>query len=371
MKNNKEKLLILSNLYPLPWEPNRATFNKQQFELLKNDYDVHIAVPIAWMDFIKRKDEVINTSYVTYFPYFYTPKKGRRFYPDMMKLSLKFFGDSLLKKFNPDKILASWAFPDAVVGEKIAKDLGIPFYVKVHGSDINGHGDIPSRAKQIVKSLNNSNGVLSVSQALIENMVTMGADRDNLNLIYNGVNKSKFYPVERKQNKEILYVGNLKDTKGVMELIEAFNMIKDSHPDATLKYAGSGHMMTPLNQYALDNDIADRVIFLGPVNHEDIPSLMQSACVVALPSYAEGVPNVLLESMSCGTPVVATNVGGIPEVVLEGQTGYTCNEKSSELFSRLLNDSLLKEWDHDLIVKHAEIFDWSINKSKLLSILSK
>lgn len=370
----KENILIFTNLYPLPWEPNRATFNRQQFDLLKERYNLHIAIPIAWPDYLKRSKEfdMNKDSEITYFPYFYTPKKGRRFYPKLMKWSFKLFANNLLKSFMPDKILASWAFPEGVVGAELAQEINVPFYLKVHGSDINGHGEIAVRASQIVAAANSARGVLSVSQALADKMVEMGVKKEKIHVIYNGVNKEKFYLDESvKRDKNILYVGNLKDSKGVFELIEAFKNISGKYDGYTLTYAGSGHMMNALKDYAKANCISDRVNFLGSVDHEKIPNLMKQSAFVALPSYAEGVPNVLLEAMSCGTPVLATNVGGIPEVVPIEKIGILCNAKSSEEFTKVLDRALNYNWEEKYISDYAKRFDWKVNQEGMINLLSK
>lgn len=367
-----KKLLIISNLYPLPWEPNRATFNRQQFELLKDNYQVRIAVPVAWPEYLKHRDEIEQNDKVTYFPNFYTPGLGRRFYPKMMELSFRLFSGSCLKDFVPDKILSCWAFPEGVAGQKLAERLGIPFYLKVHGSDINGHGNIPERAKQIVNAANKSNGILSVSNALKDKMITMGIDADKINVIYNGVDKTQFKPnASEMRNNTLFYVGNLKDTKGVMELLKAFHLVSAEYPELKLTYAGSGHMRTPMNAYIEENGLVDRVKFLGTVNHNELPALMKLARFVVLPSYAEGVPNVLLESMSCGTPVVATAVGGIPEVVQEGMNGYLSEPRSATEFAETLRKALNHDWDYNAIASHAEQFDWNRNKAQLLDLLSQ
>jgi glycosyltransferase involved in cell wall biosynthesis len=369
MKNNN--LLIISNLYPLPWEPNRATFNKQQFELLKDEYNTHIAVPIAWIEYFKNRKKIIEQDGITYFPYFYTPKVGRKYYAKMMEWSFRLFSSSCIKKFGPDKILAAWAFPEGVMGQSIAKKLKIPFYLKVHGSDINSNVDIESRAKQITVAANNSSGVLSVSEALKEKMVNMGVSPEKINVIYNGVHKDKFFPViDDSPKNSLLYVGNLKEEKGVVELIEGFFHITTKFPDVRLRIAGSGPMENILRDYVNKLKISNKVEFLGSVNHEDIPKLMQQSKFVLLPSYAEGVPNVLLEAMSCGIPVVATNVGGIPEVVIEGLTGCLSNPKSSERFAIALEKALKTNWDKDKIVNHSKHFDWENNKEKLIKMLS-
>lgn len=367
----KQNLLIITNLYPLPWEPNRATFNKQQFKLLKDDYNVHICVPIAWPDYFKNKAKLVESENISYFPYFYTPKIGRRYYAKMMEISFNLFSSLKIKAFSPDKLLSAWAFPEGVMGQSIANKLNIPFYLKVHGSDINGHGDIGPRAKQITFAANNSQGILSVSRALKEKMTSMGVDKEKVNVIYNGVDKGKFFPSSDPQEDHLLYVGNLKSTKGVIELLNAFSLVAKDYPKTKLVYVGSGGMLSQLRELASKHGLTNRVLFYGSIDHSEIPALMRQSRCIVLPSYAEGVPNVLLESMSCGTPVVATNVGGIPEVVIEGETGYTCEPKSAEKFAQALRKALSKKWDKEVVVEHAKQFDWKKNKEQLLKMLKR
>lgn len=365
-----QNLLIISNLYPLPWEPNRATFNKQQFNLLKEKMNVHILVPVAWPEYFKNLNNLTKSESVTYFPYFYTPKFGRQHYSKMMEWSLMTFTRNAIKEFKPDAILSSWAFPEGVAGEKIARKMNIPFFLKVHGTDINGHGQIPSRAKQITQAANKSNGIIAVSQALKNTMIEMGIEKDKINVIYNGVNKEKFnYDRNVKRDKTILFVGNLKKEKGVMELMESFYNLS-LEEEIKLQIAGNGPMLNEMKKYAKSHLIDKKVEFLGTVDHEKLPTLMKKAHCLALPSYSEGVPNVVLEAMSCGTPVVSTMVGGIPEVVKTGTTGYLVNPQSSKELTGGLKLTVGKDWNHSNIAKYAMQYNWPSNIKKISNLIS-
>jgi len=240
--NNKSKLLIITNLYPLPWEPNRATFNKQQFTYLSELYDVYILVPIAWLDYLKHRKEIQSDNpKIHYFPYFYTPKFGRRYYSWWMFFSIYLSSFRWIKSLNISSILASWAYPDGVAAYKLSKLLNLPFYLKVHGSDINTYSQFPSRAKQIREIANQSKGILSVSQALASKMVDMGINKELIKVIYNGVNRDLFYyNPETNKNSNLLFIGNLKKTKGVIELIDSFNHIQKNHSQLKLKFVGTG-----------------------------------------------------------------------------------------------------------------------------------
>lgn len=376
MKFNKNSpsLVIITNLYPLPWEPNRATFNRQQFAQLDDDFCKSVLVPIAFPDWFSHRKELKQTQNLRYVPYFYLPKFGRRFYSVTMFLSIMLHSGLWLLRKKPKKILASWAFPEAVAASWISKLFNADFYFKVHGSDINLHGKIPARAKQIVNASKRALGILSVSQALADEMQLMGIDKDKIHVIYNGVDHDKFSVQKasspNKPKNYILYVGNLKKEKGVVELLKGFAAITKMHPLITLVYAGPGKIGEELLQQANKLSLNNKVSLLGSVDHHQLPELISQARVLALPSYNEGVPNVVLEAMACGTPVLATNVGGIPEVVNEGICGKIITAKSEEAVAQGLTFILSQTWDREAIQQHSRQFSWQNNQRQLLKMLS-
>ena len=372
MKCNKESLLIITNLYPLPWEPNRATFNRQQFAQLDDEFEKSVLVPIAFSEWFSHRKEIKQTENLRYIPYFYLPKVGRRFYSVFMFLSILMHSGWWLLNIKPKVILASWAFPEAVAASWISKLFGSRFFFKVHGSDINIHGKIPSRAQQIVNAAKRSSGILSVSQALADLMVIMGIERSKISVIYNGVDHEQF-GVETKtpiDGDYLLYVGNLKYDKGVLELIKGFAKICDHYPALNLVYAGSGIEKKSIIQLSKTLNITDRVQLLGPIEHHKLPALITHARALVLPSYNEGVPNVILEAMACGTPVLATNVGGIPEVVDENFCGKLIKPRCEIAVENGLNFILNQHWDKNSIKQHSNKFTWENNKRQLIELLS-
>lgn len=371
MKYNKPALVILTNLYPLPWEPNRATFNKQQFELLKSDFELSILIPIPFSEWFKRLKMIKQTDNIRYVPYFYLPKIGRRFYSVFMFLSILIHSGLWLKKRKADSIMASWAFPEAVAASWLSRVYKTKFFFKVHGSDINLHGKVAARAKQILSAGKNAQGILSVSRALANELTGIGVNPEKIQVIYNGVNHEKFgqsYPVTYK-SPYILFIGNLKHDKGVMELIEGFNKVKNQYPDLHLIFAGSGVMQNAITEFANTQNISDRVTLLGNINHDELPAWLSNASALCLPSYNEGVPNVVLESMAAGTPVLATNVGGIPEILNEEVCGKLIIPKNSNAVAKGLNELLDQSWSREKIKQHALQFTWQKNKKQLLQML--
>ena len=373
VKSNKAKLLIITNLFPSPWEPNRATFNKQQFNAIENDFDIYYLIPVSFIDWIKNRKQIVQSDRKRFVPYFFTPKVGRRFYAFYMFISMLCHSGLWVRKINPEKTLASWAYPDAVASNWLSKLFKADFYFKVHGSDIDMQCQYKARAKQVVKMSRNARGILSVSQALAEKMIALGINKSKINVIYNGVNHDAFnQQTNRPYSKDyLLFIGNLKHDKGVVELIEGFNQVSQKHPELHLVFAGNGVMRTHLEQLARKYDCAEKVTFLGSVNHADIVSWLNNCSALALPSYHEGVPNVILEAMSCGKPVIATNIGGIPEVVDESICGKLIEIQSSTAVADAIDFILLNKWNKEKIQQHSQQFSWAKNKQQLVQLLTE
>jgi glycosyltransferase involved in cell wall biosynthesis len=364
-------MVIITNLYPLPWEPNRAKFNHQQFELLKDEYQLSLLIPVAFPEWFKHRKQIKQSAERRYVPYFYTPKVGRRFYSVMMYLSLLLHSGLWLKRKQAKVLMASWAFPEAVATSWLAKLFKARFFFKVHGSDINQLAKDPARAKQIKQASQNALGILSVSQALANEMQLLGIEPSKVSVIYNGVDHQKFGGESDKPIAQdyILYVGNLKPDKGVVELYQGFASIAERHPQLKLVYAGTGAKRAAIEQQAQVDGLAERVTFLGSVAHAELPAWIGNAELLALPSYAEGVPNVVLEAMAAGTPVLATEVGGIPEVMDTNSCGVLIPPQSSSAVAEGLELLLEKQWDKQAIKQHASKFSWSLNQQQFLSML--
>ncbi|WP_394171937.1 glycosyltransferase family 4 protein [Thalassotalea litorea] len=360
-----EKLLIITNLYPSSWEPNRATFNKQQFDRLGKHFHIKILVPVAWPQWFKlsAENKSEGAEDIRYRPFFYTPKIGYSLFSAYMLISLLATSWRWIRKQRPAALLASWAYPEGVATAMLAKLIGCPFFIKVHGSDVNDFANDKRRAKQIVWAANRAAGVFVVSDALRNRLILLGVAEDKLHLIYNGVDNTLFFPTKAQPlnpAKRLLYVGNLKANKGVMELIQSFIALLKHHPDAELVIAGQGAMEPAMKQLLEQANVQNKVTFLGSIAHSQVADEIRRARVVVLPSYAEGVPNILLEAMACGKPVVATEVGGIPEIVTD-ETSILVPAKTVKPLTSALDDALNKAWSPRDIVEHASQFDWQKN----------
>lgn len=366
------RLLIITNLYPLPWDPNRATFNLQQFKRLSGIYELYVLVPIAWPDWARNRKKILQHNNVKYIPYFYTPKLLRYFYGAFMFSSIAMFGNKWIDSIGPDYVLASWAFPEGVAAALHAKLKKTPFFLKVHGSDINMHGKELLRAKQIVWAANRAQGVLSVSQALRNKLISMGVQEHKIKVIYNGVDSDMFIPNHRLpigRRSSLLFVGNLKKEKGVIELLSAFSQISEKHPKLSLCVVGEGVMKKTMMDNIETLHLQNKVQVLGGIDHHALPALMQNARMLLLPSYNEGVPNVVLEAMASGVPVIATSVGGIPEVVDEGVTGFMIDKPDAHILAQAIEKALSHSWDSHAIRNVSIAYSWDENIQRLQHLI--
>lgn len=362
----KTKILAIGNLFPLPWEPHRGSFNRQQFERLEKIYDVEYIVPVAFIEWFKNRAKVnANTDASRhYIPYLFTPKFGRNVYSWWMYFSLLLFASKTVKRFKPDLLFVSWAFPEGVAVSKLARKLKLPFILKVHGTDINDFIDTPSRGPQIVAACHQASSILSVSQALKNKIVAAGIREDKVLVNYNGVDKTIFFPEQdapQRTSKRLLFVGNLKKTKGVLACAEAFVDIIQQGIDAELVYIGQGAGKAQIQAiFESHPEAKTKVTFHPPMPQGDIRGWMNQSDLLLLPSFNEGVPNVVLEAKSSGLPAIATAVGGIPEI-LDDSDGLLVKLHDHQELVNAIKIGLSKEWDRQTVAKNADRFSWESN----------
>jgi glycosyltransferase involved in cell wall biosynthesis len=369
------RVLALTIEFGRPWERSRATFNQILFDRFSKRFDLTVLVPVPWHEWYKHKGSSHENRqlgrnlwpHAIYFPYFYIPRISRPVNSVFMLFSLLFSCPRLVLFSQWDAFFGSWIFPDSVSLGWLGLFRRIPYFAAALGTDVNEISMLPLQRFQIVKTLNRSSGVFSVSRALSEKLIQLGVSKKLCHVIYNGVETSKFSPgnklearvrVGLEQNqKVILFVGHLIDTKGVFELLSAFQQMVLNDTSLTLIFVGDGADADKLKKQVVSRKLSASVRFAGTVLHDQIADWFRAADVFALPSYREGVPNVLMEAMSCGLPIVTTNVGGIPEVLPEF-AGVMVEPKSVEALRQALEEALVKTFDHDRIVEHASHFTW-------------
>lgn len=257
-----------------------------------------------------------------------------------------------LAAFAPDVVLAYWLYPDAFAAMLAARRARLPLVVGARGSDLRVRDAVSRQLTRPV--LRGANQVLAVSQDLAEVAVaSYGADADRVRVIPNGCDASLFAPRDQAGARHalglagdaqvVLYVGRLVAEKGLLELLAAVRQLARTHPRVQLVLAGDGPMAATLRAAAADAG-APPVTFAGPLGPEEVARWMAACDLVTLPSYSEGHPNVLVEALACGRPVVATRVGGIPEIV-QADDGLLVPPRDIPALAAALGEALGRDWD--------------------------
>lgn len=269
--------------------------------------------------------------------------------------AVEFAGDGVI-------LDAHFLYPDGVAAVIVGQRLGLPVVVSARGSDVNVKCENPMMRRWMRWAARRTSAMIAVSDALGKRMHEVGLRPPVLEVIPNGVDLEKFRPRDRKESrrlygisgKVIASVGHLLDDKGHHFAIEALTSL----PDAELLIAGDGPRRSHLEQLARKHGVERRVRFAGLVPHEQMPILYSAADVLVLASAREGMPNVVLESLACGTRVVATNVGGIGEVVRGAEAGVLMGGRTTEA----LLDALRRLDSNPVPVEatraYAERFGW-------------
>jgi glycosyltransferase involved in cell wall biosynthesis len=253
------------------------------------------------------------------------PATAGRFDADALARRITPLLAEIRKDFPFDLIDAEFFFPDGPAAVRLGQHFGVPVSIKARGADIHFWGSNPATAQQVREAGCKADGLLSVSQALKDDMVALGIDEARIRVHYTGVDLARFNPLDRAQAKTslgincplITSVGALIPRKGQSILIDALQHL----PDATLALIGQGESRDQLEEQARLQGVADRVIFTGPLDHDAIAHWLAAADVMALLSASEGLANAWVEALACGTPIVITEAGGAREVLQDESAG--------------------------------------------------
>lgn len=332
------RLVFLTNVFPNPFEPTKGTFNLEMVRALQEDHSIEVLSPVSWLDelrasaaeppFLPGRRAWMDGVEACYPRFYYTPKILRSCYGWFMWQSVS---GRLLRSVRtnpPHAILTYWAHPDGYVALRAARCIGKPCVIMVGGSDVLLLTSRPSRRRCILEVLANADAVIAVSRDIKSKLVTFGIDPAKVHVVYRGVDTKRFAPGDRQEARRrlglpqerpvLLWVGRMVPVKRLDVLLDACEILRARRSDIRVALVGAGPLEKSLKTQCTGRSLEDIVTFAGSAAHSDLPDWYQAADLLVLPSQSEGVPNVLLESMACGTPFVASRVGGIPEIATPG-----------------------------------------------------
>lgn len=386
------KILVFTSLYPNNIWPHHGVFVKERITRLAGlpESDLKVFAPVPYFPNLKinprwkysqiSKREFIEGLEVSHPRYFTIPKVGMPAYGYLMALSLLPTIRRIEREFNFDVIDSHYVYPDGFAAVILGRMLRKPVVITARGTDINLFAGFITIRPLLSYCLRRADALIAVCQALSNAMADLGVSREKIQVIPNGVDTLKFHPIDRKEarvslglpqdKKIILSVGGLVERKGFEILIRAMRALRDEHNKraVSLVIAGEGPNRSQLEELIDSLGLVSSVTLIGDIPHNELYRWYSAADLFCLASSREGWPNVILESLACGTPVVATNIGGIPEIITSSQLGLLC-ERDERSFANQIAQALAYPWDHEFIVRFAAKHTWDRAAQSVLDVL--
>ncbi|NNF66050.1 MAG: glycosyltransferase family 4 protein [Gammaproteobacteria bacterium] len=384
------RILTYSTLYPNAAEPGHGPFVEHRLRQLLSTGRVAstVVAPVPW--FPSKNPRFGRYARFAAAPAFETrhdiPVAHPRF-PVIPRVGMN-LAPTLLERYSRAAVLraladapgtrlidAHYFYPDGVAAAMLGQRLKLPVVITARGTDISLIPQYRFPRKRILWAADCAAGIITVCKALKDSLVDMGVDAAKITVLRNGVDFSVFYPrplAESRQltgieNKTLLSVGLLNERKGHHLVIEALTQL----PGLKLVIVGDGPMRDELEALAGRLDVADRVRFAGRVPQDQLPAYYSAADALVLASSREGMANVLLESIACATPVIATPLWGTPEVVAEPAAGVLTRDRSVAA----LIDATRRLYDNfpsaDATLAYAKNFSWDETSDGQIQLFEK
>ncbi|WP_437292082.1 glycosyltransferase family 4 protein [Sorangium sp. So ce406] len=369
------RVLLITKIFPNAAHPDEAPYNRRQFAALSRYCDVRVLATIPWFPGLGRlskwpvgssapREEVIDGLPVRHPRYLYVPRVAPA-------LNGPLYAASMLPELvgrgpSPDVIVGAFAYPDGFAAVCLGRLLGVPAVIKVHGSDI----DVIPRDRRLRRPLSwgltRAARVVAVSRKLADGVAALGVPRDRVDVVMNGVDAALFRPRSRAEaraalgrspgSKLLLFVGMLGRDKGVLSLVEAFERLARVHPDLELALVGSGAEEQACRAAAAR--LGGRLTVTGYLPHEQVSQWLGACDALVLPSLHEGTPNVVLEALASGRRVVATSVGGIPDILHSPELGELIPPGDTDALADALLRAARHEYDPARVAELAGGRDW-------------
>ncbi|WND02610.1 glycosyltransferase [Temperatibacter marinus] len=379
------KILLFSTLFPNAANPSLGVFVENRMQHLRKDCDVKVKViaPVPWFPFrskvfgvygqyarapkyeVRKGVEIWHPRYIT------VPKVGMRITPTTLyHAGLRAAKKMIAEGFDFDVIDAHYLFPDGIAAAKIAKELGKPFTMTARGSDVTEIGLMDPYRDWIKDACAAAGRVMTVSESLRQDLVDMTGENQKISTLRNGVDLTVFYPLDYKTSRKailkeigvdpsfngklIVSVGWLIPRKRHDLCIELMARVDKAH----LLIIGVGPEETALKLLVESLGLEGRVHFIGRVDHERLKVYHSGVDLLMLMSEREGWPNVLLEAMACGTPVLARAVGGVEEFVNVPEAGLSVQTKTMEDIAQRYSQLMAAYPKREDVRRYAESYSW-------------
>ena len=392
------KVLSLTTLFPTRMQPVHAVFVYNRLNHMAELAEVKVIAPIPYFPFehlhpsyeyrsqVPAQDRIGNLD-VIYPRYLSIPAILKPLDGLFLFLTALFAIWKIRQGFDFDILDTHLAFPDGFAGVLLGKIFKKPVAITLRGHDINvlPSSEFPVRKKMVEFAIKRANLVIGVADALRAKAVSLGTPEARSLTISNGVDVARFQPAWRSEARErlnlpkdrriVLSVGRLVENKGYHLIVEALAVLREQGAEIPyLVIVGSPGDQPDYAATLLDTiekfSLQDNVLLAGAQLNETLSDWYNAADVYCLASRVEGWANVLLESLACGTPVVATNIWGTPEVITSDSYGLLV-ERSPEALAAGISQALSRDWNRAELNQYASAQTWDQTAHKVIAAFQK
>lgn len=376
------RILSLSTVFPNPHDRGHGLFVRARLEeIARTGPEIRVVAPVPMVDYSAAGSRLSRSRRI--------PTEARDgslsiLHPRWIYLPGGFACNAILlyrqlagpiarlrRSFPFDVIDSHFAYPEGIAAGLLASRFGVPYSITLRGNETM-HAGYSGRKWLMRRALSRAGAVISVSASLQRFALSMGADPSRCVTIPNGIDTGIFYPRDRQQARRkfgavagetvVASVGSLIERKGHHLIIDALARLRRENRPATLWIAGSagreGHFADQLAAQIDRLGMSQNVRLLGQIDQQTLPELLSAADLFCLASSREGWPNAVHEALGCGTPVVATDVGGIPDMIPSERYGLIVPPGNPDLLYQALSRALSTQWDRDAIAAWGAARSW-------------
>ena len=378
-------IVVFSSLFPSSVRKGAGLFVRERMFRVREFADLVVVSPIPWFpgqSIIRlfKKDyrpqpqfHEIQDGVDVYYPRFFSvPVIFRWLDASMMaRCSLRLV-KRLKEERNIQLIDSHFSYPDGLAATWLGKKLNLKVTITMRGTEV-PHSHQPNLKAKLLSAWQQADKVFSVSNSLRLHAISLGAESSKFKVIGNGVDVEKFKPMlttsarEKlgisNETKVLITVGGIVERKGFHRVVACLPELLKSHPDLIYLIVGGanseGNYKPVIEELAEQLGVTKHVRFLGAIDAKDLYQPLSAADVFILSTRNEGWANVILESMACGTPVIATDVGGCKEVVNDQELGTIVEFDHHPELLKAIQHALAKKWDKEFIIDYANNNGWN------------
>jgi glycosyltransferase involved in cell wall biosynthesis len=378
------RVLVFSTVYPNSAQPHHGIFVQQRVAGYPEDIETRVVAPQAWFPgtaglrpgfrpALPRAERLETGGEVLHPRFLSLPAIGKCLDGVLLALGALPGLIRLRRVFPFDVVDAHFGYPEGPAAVLLGRLFRVPVVLTLRGLE-HRLTHYRLRRPQLAFAVRRADRVVAVSEDLRALALAAGAAPERVRTIPNGVDSTLFQPRDRAAARRalglpeagsyLLTVGSLSERKGAHLVLEALARLTPRFPDLRYLLVGGagaeGNEGEGLRRQAAELGVADRVVFAGPRRREELSRWYNAADLFVLPSSLEGCPNVVVEALASGTPVVATPAGGIPQLLADPETGVILPRRDGEAVALGIAAALSRSWDRSRVAAAMSARNWHV-----------